>query len=149
MTKSAPPRTARNVALNLLSRREHSEYELRQKLKLRDLLPEAIDEAIVRLIADSLLSDQRFTESYVRHRMNAGVGPLKIRFELRKKGVGDELSDDYLDLDDERWDELMIQQRIRKFGAEIPADYNKRMKQARFLQTRGFSPESVIRLFLS
>lgn len=147
MPKSTPPRTARNVALGLLSRREHSEHELRQKLKLREFLPEEIDPAIVRLIADSLLSDQRFTESYVRHRMSAGVGPLKIRFELRKRGVEDELSDDYLDLHDARWDELMLQQRMRKFGAEIPADFSKRMKQARFLQNRGFSPESVMRLF--
>jgi SOS response regulatory protein OraA/RecX len=41
----------------------------------------------------------------------------------------------------------MIRQRIRKYGVAIPNDYAERMKQARFLQNKGFSPESVMRLF--
>ena len=137
----------RNKAMDLLARREHSEQELRQKLKTREYDADAIDEVLQALKEDRLQSDERFTESYVNHRFNAGVGPLKIRYELRQKGVSDGLVDVFLEPLSDQWDELMTRQRIRKFGAPIPDDYAERMKQARFLQNRGFSPESVMRLF--
>ena len=139
--------SARNKAMDLLARREHSEQELRQKLKTRDYDADAIDEALQALQEDNLQSDERFTESYVNHRFNAGLGPLKIRHELRQKGVSDNLVDQFLEPLSDQWDELMSQQRVRKYGAAIPSDYGERMKQARFLQNRGFSPESVMRLF--
>ena len=137
----------RNKAMDLLARREHSEYELRQKLKSRDYDVDAIDAALQGLKQDHLLSDARFAEAYVNHRFNAGVGPVKIRYELRQKGITDVLADEFLEPLSDRWDQLMMQQRIRKYGESIPADYAERMKQARFLQNRGFSPESVMRLF--
>ena len=137
----------RNKAMDLLARREHSAQELRQKLKTRDYDADAIDEVLQALKEDRLQSDERFAESYVNHRFNAGVGPLKIRYELRQKGVADVLVDEFLEPLSEQWDELMIRQRIKKYGASIPRDYAERMKQARFLQNRGFSPESVMRLF--
>ena len=137
----------RNKAMDLLARREHSAQELRQKLKTRDYDADAIDEVLQALKADRLQSDERFAESYVNHRFNAGVGPLKIRYELRQKGVADGLVDEFLEPFTDQWDELMIRQRIKKYGASIPRDYAERMKQARFLQNRGFSPESVMRLF--
>ena len=133
--------------MDLLARREHSEQELRQKLKSREFDIDAIDAALQSLQQDGLLSDERFTESYVNHRFNAGVGPLKIRFELRQRGVAESLVDEFLESFSDSWDESMRQQRIRKYGEAIPPDYPERMKQARFLQNRGFSPESVMRLF--
>ncbi len=147
MAENRNQTSVRKKAMDLLARREHSEQELRRKLKTRDHDADAIDEVLRGLKQDHLLSDERFTEAYVNHRFNAGVGPLKIRFELRQKGVADALADEFLEPLSDRWDQLMVQQRIRKYGKEIPSDYAKRMKQARFLQNRGFSPESVMRLF--
>jgi regulatory protein len=137
----------RKKAMELLARREHSAQELRQKLTARAFDCDAIEEAMRGLRCDGLQSDERFAESYINSRFNAGIGPLKIRFELRQRGIADELVDRYLDLYSERWDQSMIQQRIRKYGDAIPEDHAGRMKQARFLQNRGFSPESVMRLF--
>ena len=137
----------RKKAMDLLARREHSEQELRQKLKSREYEAAAIEEVLQELISDRLQSDERFTEAYVNHRFNAGVGPLKIRYELRQKGITDLLADKFLEPLSDRWDQLMVQQRVRKFGQAIPVDYAERMKQARFLQNKGFSPESVMRLF--
>ena len=89
----------------------------------------------------------RTSSFYVNQRFNAGMGPLKIRYELRQKGIADELAEQCLDTFGERWDELLESLRRRKYGDRIPDDYGARMKQARFLQNRGFSPESVMRLF--
>ena len=109
--------------------------------------PMLLMKSLQELISDRLQSDERFTEAYVNHRCNAGVGPLKIRYELRQRGISDLLADEFLEPLSEHWDQLMLQQRVRKYGEVIPADYAERMKQARFLQNRGFSPESVMRLF--
>ena len=140
-------RSLRNLALDFLARREHSEHELRYKLGARAGEEEDVEAVLRQLKEEKLQSDERFTESYVHHRFNAGIGPLKIRYELRQKGIADSIADVFLEPLDGEWEESMRRQRQRKFGNAIPKDYAARMKQARFLQNRGFSPESVMRLF--
>ena len=147
MRQQNTPRSIRVVAMDLLSRREHSAYELTQKLKKRDFDIDAIEAALDQLQQDNLQSDSRFIEGVVNFRMNAGFGPLKIKYELRQKGISDERVEDYLSGLTVKWQQLMAAQRSKKFGQDIPLDYKEKMKQARFLQNRGFSPESVMRLF--
>ena len=141
------PVEVRRKAMDLLARREHSALELRRKLLSRDFDESTVDQVLARLQQDRLQCDARFTESYVHHRINAGIGPVKIRYELLQKGVRDDLIEQYLQTRSELWDTMMAQQRARKFGETIPEDMKDRMKQVRFLQNRGFSPESVMRLF--
>ncbi len=147
MNNTSSPQNLRKLAMDFLARREHTEQELRRKLNARNDDGEAVDEVIEQLKAEHLQSDERFAEAYVNHRFNAGVGPRKIRHELRQKGIDELLADSYIEPLADEWEEMMHQQRARKFGETLPADYNARMKQARFLQNRGFSPESVMRLF--
>ena len=147
MSGGKKERSLRRIALDFLARREHSQQELRQKLNARNDDAEAVEAVLLQLGDERLQSDERFTESYVNHRFNAGIGPLKIRYELRQKGVDDLLVDSFLEPRADEWEQLMRQQRVRKFGEILPDDYAARMKQARFLQNRGFSPESVMRLF--
>ncbi len=147
MNEAASRPDIRKKAMDLLARREHSAQELRQKLITREYNADEIEDVLQALKFDGLQSDLRFTESYVNHRVNAGIGPTKIRYELRQKGINDELADEFLQPLSDCWEAMMRQQRVKKFGEDIPGDYNARMKQARFLQNRGFSPESVMRLF--
>ena len=147
MKNQINPRSIRTVAMDLLSRREHSTYQLTQKLKKRDFDPDAIEVALDRLQRENLQSDSRFIESTVNSRVNAGFGPIKIKYELRQKGISMERVDDYMSDLPVKWEQLMVAQRSKKFGQDIPVDYKEKMKQARYLQNRGFSPESVMRLF--
>ena len=140
-------RSLRLVAMDFLARREHSAQELERKLKARADETDDVEAVLQQLQQEGLQSDRRFTEAYVHQRVNAGVGPLKIRYELRHRGIDNTLADACLEPLGDEWDDLMHQQRVRKFGATIPADYAGQMKQARFLQNRGFSPEAVMRLF--
>ena len=140
MSETADPIEIRKKAMDLLARREHSVHELERKLRARGYADDAIAEAVEGLLRDRLLSDERFAEAYV-------FGPLKIGYELQQKGVDEGLIESCLDSRDEAWDESMRRQRERRFGESIPGDYAARMKQARFLQNRGFSPAAVMRLF--
>ena len=147
MKKQINPRSIRAVAMDLLSRREHSTYQLTQKLKSRNFNIDAIETVLDQLQRENLLSDSRFIESTVNSRVNAGFGPVKIKYELRQKGISVERVDDYFSGMTVEWEQLMAAQRSKKFGQNIPVDYREKMKQARFLQNRGFSTESVMRLF--
>ncbi|MCP4333560.1 MAG: regulatory protein RecX [Gammaproteobacteria bacterium] len=147
MSEAKKGRSLRRIALDFLARREHSQQELRQKLKARNDDAEAVEAVLQQLRDERLQSDERFTESYVTHRFNAGIGPFKTRYELRQRGIDDLLVDSFLEPLADEWEQMMRQQRARKFGETLPADTAACMKQARFLQNRGFSPESVMRLF--
>lgn len=140
--------SARNKAMDLLARREHSTTELRQKLKQRAFDNDVIELVLASLQQDNLQSDRRFTESYINHRSNAGLGPIKIVQELRQKDIDDDLISQQMSALSIDWDEQLEQQRIKKYGEPIPTDCKQNIKQARFLQNRGFSPESIMRLLL-
>ncbi len=140
-------RSARNTAMDLLSRREHSRSELAQKLRQRDFDNDEIEQALQQLQLENLQSDERYAESYVYQRAQKGFGPLRIQHELAQRGISENLLAQVMSGYSDSWTERMQEQRIKKFGTNIPEDYAEKMKQARFLQNRGFSPESVMRLF--
>ena len=126
-------------AANMLARREHSVFELTRKLQQRDIPPDVIAKVIAQLVADRLLSNERYAESYVRMRSNKGYGPVRIRMEMQERGVEEVLIEEYLDGAEVDWFELAREVRVRKFGEESPGEFEKRAKQMRFLQYRGFS----------
>jgi regulatory protein len=134
-------------AVRLLARREHSVLELRQKLVVRKFDGGIIDRVLAELIDLGYLSDKRFAELYVRGRFERGIGPLRIRAELRERGIPDGLMADPLEELSARWVESALQQREKRFGEMPPADFEVRAKQMRFLQRRGFSGEQIRAVF--
>ena len=86
-----------NKALDILSRREHSVFELKQKLKKKYDIEDDIEETISRLKKNNLLNDYRFSESYVVYRKRKGFGPVKISKELESKGVAEVIIFEVLD----------------------------------------------------
>lgn len=139
-----PIRTIRVAAMDYLSRREHATHELFQKLLAKEEYEaEDISEALARLQDQGLLSDERFTEAFINQRLKRGSGPLKIRAELRQKGVSDAMIGEFLDERDARWQESALAVRIKKYGSERPSDLKETARQTRFLQSRGFSSEQT------
>ncbi|MDH3947499.1 MAG: recombination regulator RecX [Gammaproteobacteria bacterium] len=135
--------SVREAAMNLLARREHSTRELRDKLLVRGFEKDEITPALQLLSREGLLSDERFTESFIHWRMERGSGPLKIRAELRQRGVADEIIANWLDERDRVWLERAEAVRCKKFGTALPVDYKEKARQTRFLQYRGFNAEQT------
>ena len=139
-----PTRTIRVAAMDYLSRREHATHELFQKLLAKEEYEaDDISEALARLTEQGLLSDERFTEAFINQRISRGSGPLKIRTELRQKGVSDAMIGTFLDERDVMWQESALAVRIKKYGTERPSDLKETARQTRFLQSRGFSTEQT------
>ena len=136
----------RRKAMDLLARREHGMSELRQKLISKGYAQSDVDAQLQRLTQENLLSDRRFVESYVNFRSKKGFGPLRIRQELKGKGLDSALIDEYLD-NDELWRNIAAEVREKRFGAAVPRDYKEVARQMRFLQYRGFNNEQLRELF--
>ena len=129
------------IAVRYLTRREYGIEELRQKLLQRGA-DQAIAEKVVSDLADeNLVSDQRFTEMYVRTRMRRLFGPLKIRGELRSRGISDFLITQELSFEQETWFESASQWAEKRCHGEL--DYAGRAKIYRTLMNRGFTHEQA------
>lgn len=138
-----PPRTCRNVALDLLARREHSHRELVRKLSQRGFETEEIESALQRLVEDGLLSNERFAEAYVSQRVSKGYGPLRIRQELRERGLSDAEADVALAPWRDQWFDVAARQYKKRFGDEGVADVRDKARRMRYLQARGFGFEMI------
>jgi len=133
--------------VRLLAAREHSRRELRQKLTQRDADPERLERVLDRLQQAGLQSDERFTESFIESRIRKGQGPVRIRLELRERGIGSELAERFLEIYDGEWRDLLRQVHDARFGRGPVRESRELARRARFLEYRGF-PGEMIRSFL-
>ena len=138
--------SAKSVAVRLLSRREHSAFEIRDKLHKRDFDEAEIEQAIIELQQGGWLSDERFAEAYIRMRQLKGFGPIRISIELNERGVNESIVDDYLQAGDDNWQQTLEQQYLKKYKNNPVEDYNDKAKRIRFLQYRGFSLDAIYRV---
>lgn len=134
-------------AVNLLSRREHSQAELRTKLRKAEFELDEINATIEKLANADIQSDSRFAENYLRYRSQRGFGSQKIKLELKERGVDSETINTAFEQADIDWFDLTITARHKRFGAQAPDDLKDRAKQHRFLQYRGFTHEQISESF--
>lgn len=135
------PSDLRQQALALLARRDHSRLELQRKLTDGDNA-EQLAVVLDELEQRGWLSDQRFAEQWVQQR-GQRYGSQRLRHELDLKGVAaaEILSALALAADTE----LQRAQAVwrKKFAGALPATPQERVRQARFLQGRGFAFETI------
>ena len=135
--KPTPKTAAREVALKLLARREHSRAEMATKLTMRGYARADIDPVLDALETQGLLSEARYVASYVRSRIERGYGPHRIHAELRQRGADEAVVWEMLDVSSGRWLEQARQYYQRHFSGP-PADYRERARRWRHMQQRGF-----------
>jgi regulatory protein len=140
------PLSAKSVAVRLLSRREHSAFEIRDKLQKRDFDEVEIEQAIDELQQGDWLSDERFAEAYIRMRQLKGFGPIRIAIELNERGVKESIVEQYLHAGDQHWVQTLELQYQKKYRDKAIADYNDKAKRIRFLQYRGFPLDAIWRI---
>ena len=129
------------IAVRYLTRREYGIEELRQKLIQRCSDPAIAEKVVCDLTEQDLVSDQRFTEMYVRTRMRRLFGPLKIRGELRRLGISDNLIGEAVPVEQETWFDSASQWAEKRCHGEL--DYAGRAKIYRSLMNRGFTHEQA------
>ena len=129
-----------NKSLDILSRREHSVSELRNKLIRFNPDPNDLKDVIERLITSNFLDDKRFASAFTRSKAESGYGPNYISQYLAKKGIPSDKYDIYsLEIDWE--DKCLIQFNKKRRNKEI--NFKEKEKILRFLAYRGFSYEII------
>jgi len=137
------PKEARKKAMDYLARREYGHQELVRKLATAGFDAEIAATTVGALREENLQSDPRFSESFVQSRMSQGKGPVRIRQELKERGVRAEVVDDALSKVAVDWFALAAEIRMKKFGSDVPGDFKEKARQMRFLQYRGFEQEHI------
>lgn len=119
----------------LVDRRDYSRLEAERKLKEDGYWPPVIEDVLTRACAGRLLDDGRFAETFIRSKVSAGWGPVRIERELARRGIAvDEVPgwrEEFLEEDEEQRAWELVERR------SVPSK-NPYEKTVRFLVSRGF-----------
>ena len=135
-----------NKALDIISRREHSEKEIREKLYKKFNDHKVSELVITSLIEKGLVNDHRFAEMYIIARKRKGFGPKKIAYELLAKGVSDNISSQALN-EEGGWRIAALNAFNKKYKNGKADNFKEMNKQKIFLQNRGFTFEEIDSVF--
>jgi len=141
--KLSNPTEARKKAMDYLARREHGRAELSNKLTKFGFDASVADDAVAELVDDNLQSDARFVEAFISSRINQGKGPVKIRADLRERGIAGSDVENGLEEAGHDWYASAREVRLKKFGPDQPREFNDKARQMRFLQSRGFDSDQI------
>ncbi len=131
----------REASLRYLERRQHSERELFLKLRKKGFSPDEIQREIERLRKMGLLNDREFAINWAIGRRKKLYGRKKIIWELRFKGISDEIVEEAIHEAEGFMGERETAERIlKKRRIKDPG------KAYRFLLQRGFPSEIAAEL---
>lgn len=141
---STNPHAARNFALQLLARRDHCQAELVLKLIRQGFERNLAAQTIDALVAEKVVDDARYMENFIAYQAGQGFGPARIGYKLRAPDLN--LNHDLINqaLSDEKaWVRKAAEVREKKFGPGEPQDFREKVKQAYYLQHRGFTTDQI------
>lgn len=129
----------------LCSRAEYCSGDIFRKA-LKDLEgdSEAASRVVAALVADRYVDDARYAAAFTREKaLLQGWGPVKIRFQLRAKGVPDAVIDDALSsIEQEDSDDRLCRLMAAK-AKSLAGDPQIRQKLLRFALGRGYSYDAA------
>ncbi len=132
----------------LCSRSEQCSTDIRKKIIAFELVSEVVDEIIEKLKAEKYLNDERYIKAYVADKFRINKwGRVKIRHNLRMKGLPEAMIQNELDeIDEEKYKAVLIKTMKAKAKTVKKKNRFEKMGQIiRFAQTRGFEPELIHR----
>ncbi len=134
-------RKAVERAANILSMRPYSCEGLRRRLEEKGVDPDDADYAVQYLAELRLIDDESYAREVCRAGRSKGWGAIRIRQELRRKGVGEETAS--LVLENFSPDEEKLRRFIRsRLGQEKP-DRAALRRISDGLYRRGFSWDEI------
>ncbi len=145
--KSNSIEQARNYAFLLLKFRLRSENELYQRLVKKGFSVEVAKEVVSFLREKRFIDDKLFTKAWVDSRIKKPFGVRRIKQELLRKGIAQEVIDKQLAQIKENYFEIDVvrqisEERFKKLSGVVPEAAKRRVYG--YLLRRGFSPEVIL-----
>ena len=132
---------AREKALRLLDYRARSRTEIAQRLSRAGFAEDVVQETLENLENLGLIDDAQFSKAWVNHRLaGKGMGKTRIKWELRQKGIPNELAEEALsaiDAETERESALDIARRRQRKDANVD-ERTRRRRLTSFLRRQGY-----------
>lgn len=140
----------KNSAFRFLSNRNHSTFELKNKLKKKGYEKSIIEKIIVELSEKKYLNDYSFAQNFVNNRVEIRKeGVMKITSELFKKGIKREIISEVTQTIKENPKNILNaldlgKSKLEKIRKRGETDYNKiKTKIFMFLKGRGFTSDVI------
>jgi regulatory protein len=139
-------------AIKALTRRDHSEAELRRKMDDKGISSGAVDDTVDRLKRSGYLDDRRFALRWAESAVSNGKGyGARLRFELSRRGIAEETVSEVVERIRDEFDEAETIKALvsRKFASFDPREADDRLKRrvTSYLQRRGFSLSAILQVF--
>ncbi|MEB3072630.1 regulatory protein RecX [Parvimonas sp. C2] len=133
---------AKSRAINYISGKLKTKYEVRLKLKENDFAEDVIDEVLDILEKEEYLNDRVYCEIFIEDKKKLnGYGKNKIKSLLIQKGISKNIFEDFLDEFeyDEEFDNA-LKMGIKKLNllSNEEDNFKKRQKIINYLAYRGF-----------
>lgn len=142
------------TAIDLLSRRDRSEVELRRRLQSKGFEPTAIDETIQRCKDCKYLDDSRFARQKVEalHASGRAVG-RRLQMELRRAGIDDAVAEAAISAAEPTTDTVgvlrgLLQRRYPNF-CNTTADARLKKRVFDYFLRRGFTRDQIFQALQS
>ncbi len=128
---------ARETAARALGRRNMSSSELRRKLKDKGIGESDAEEAVQWAQDVGAVNDEAYAGMLLRHYRSKGFGDIRIRQELLRRGISDDMCKEILSERADMTEEILEFLRKKLKGSEPSPDDIRRLTAA--LQRRGHS----------
>ncbi len=148
--KITDPHQALLKAQGYCAYQERAQQEVRDKLYEWGMWPDAVESIISELIVQGYLNEARFATAFAGGKFRIKKwGRVKIKMELKKRRVPDNLIRDALKTIDERAYvktlQLLLEQKSREVKEKHPL--KKQQKVMRYLASKGFEQDLIWDLF--
>lgn len=141
-----PLKKAKDYAFLLLKFRSRSEKEIYMRLKKKRFNRETIQETLSYLKDNNFINDISFANAWIESRLKKPIGLIRIRKELRLKGIDDKIINRKIDELKDRYFEQDIVKKIaeEKFNRLKNREPDKAKRRIfSYLMRRGFSADTV------
>ena len=139
---SSEKEVAMNKAISYIARYQKTEKEIQEYLLKKGFEDEIIQEVIKKLKEYNFIDDDLFAQNYIKYKTRS-VGKRKLAYELRKKGIKETLIDNNIDIYSQDSDNVLLV--AEKYLRNKPRDIKTKQKTYRYLLSRGFISEDIIR----
>ena len=142
---------ANHCALNFLSSRARSTLEIETKLSQKGYEPHLIQGTVEFLEKYNYLNDKEFALSYSKDKINLNkLGEIRLKLELRHKGINDEIIDEVLDnlIDEDLEYDNAFNIAQKKLNSSYKNDdrNGQYRKLSGFLQRKGYSFTTISKI---
>jgi regulatory protein len=148
--KITDPHQALLKAQGYCAYQERAQQEVRDKLYEWGIWPDAVESIISELIVQGYLNEARFATAFAGGKFRIKKwGRVKIKMELKKRRVSDNLIRDALKTIDEIEYVKTLQQLLEQKSREVKEKHplKKQQKVMRYLASKGFEQDLIWDLF--